>query len=113
MSGADAAGLDLAGVQARIAEARKARGLSLDAVARASGMSKSHIWEMEQGRSANPSVKAVWAISGALAVSPAWLLGLDPDAPPIDPLALEIAALINARLAVRAHLQENPHDRTD
>ena len=89
---------DIKGLQRRMAEARKARGMSLEAVAQAAGMSKSHIWEMEKGSAANPTVNAIWSISGALAVRPAWLLGLDPNAPPIDPLALEVAALINRRL---------------
>lgn len=93
--------LDVKGIQSRMAEVRAARGMSLEQVANAAGMTKSHIWELEKGRSSNPTVKAVWAISGALCVSPAWLLGLDPEQPPVDPLALEIAALINERLSAR------------
>jgi len=89
---------DITGMQARMAEARKARGMSLDAVAQASGLTKSHVWELEKGRSRNPTIRAVWGISRALAVTPAWLLGLAVDQSPIDPLALEVAALINRRM---------------
>jgi len=93
--------LDVKGIQTRMAEVRASRGMTLEQVANAAGMTKSHIWELEKGRSSNPTVKAVWAISGALCVTPAWLLGLDPEQPPVDPLALEIAALINERLSAR------------
>lgn len=96
---------DVSGIQRRMAQARAARKMTLQEVANASGITKSHVWELEQGRSRNPTIRAVWAIASALCVSPAWLLGLDPKAPPVDPLALEVAALINERLAVRAHLQ--------
>lgn len=92
-------GPDMIGFQKRIRDARKARNMSLDDVAAASGFTKSHVWELEKGKSSNPTVRAVWGLSRALCVSPAWLLGLDPDAPPIDPLALEVAALIQRRLA--------------
>ena len=91
-----------------MAEVRSARGMTLEQVANAAGMTKSHIWELEKGRSSNPSVKAVWAISGALCVTPAWLLGLDPEQPPVDPLALEIAALINERLSTRQETESKP-----
>ena len=96
-----AGGFDFSGMQTRIAEARKARHMSLEDVAATSGFTKSHVWELEKGRSRNPTVRAVWGLSKALGVSPAWLLGLDTEASPIDPLALEVAALIERRLAVR------------
>lgn len=89
---------DFAGMQERIKETRKARNMSLDDVAKASGFTKSHVWELEQGRSRNPTVRAVWGLSTALGVSPAWLLGLDTNQSAIDPLALEIAALIERRI---------------
>jgi len=92
---------DMAGFQDRIRLTRKARNMSLDDVAAASGFTKSHVWELEKGRSRNPTVRAVWSLAAALGVSPGWLLGLDPDASAIDPLALEIAALIERRLATR------------
>lgn len=92
---------DFPGMQARIIEARKARKMSLEDVAAASGFTKSHVWELEKGRSRNPTVRAVWGLSKALGVSPAWLLGLDTDVSPIDPLALEVAALIERRISLR------------
>lgn len=97
---------DIAGMQARMGSARAARSMSLEDVAQASGLTKSHVWELEKGRSRNPTIRAVWGISRALAVSPAWLLGLSVDQSPIDPLALEIAALIDRR--VRANVETKP-----
>ena len=91
--------LDMQGFQERIRQARKARHMSLDDVAAASGFTKSHIWELEKGTARNPTVRAVWSISKALGVSPSWLLGLDAEQAPIPPLAFEVAALIERRLA--------------
>lgn len=96
-----AAGPDMIAFAGRIRVTRAARAMSLDDVATASGFTKSHVWELENGRSRNPTVKAVWALSKALCVTPAYLLGLDPNVSAIDPLALEIAALIERRLMAR------------
>ena len=47
---------------------RASLSMSLDDVARAAGCTKSHIWEMEQDRSRNPTVAMVYGLSQALAV---------------------------------------------
>lgn len=92
-------GPDMVGFQQRIREARTARNMTLEDVAASSGFTKSHVWELEKGRCNNPTIRAVWGLSRALCVSPTWLLGIDPDTPPVDPLTLEVAALIQRRLA--------------
>jgi hypothetical protein len=43
-------------------------------------------------------VNAVWGISTALCVSPAMLLGLDDRLPPIDPVALKIAGIVDREI---------------
>lgn len=86
---------------ARIVETRKLRRMSLDDVAVASGFTKSHVWELEKGRSRNPTVRAVWSLARALCVSPAWLLGMDHEVMHLDPLVHQVAALINVELARR------------
>lgn len=43
-------------------------GLSLQKVADAAGMTKGHVWELENGRSRNPTIKAVYGLSCALGV---------------------------------------------
>lgn len=86
---------------ARLKDVRTLRRMSLQDVADASGFTKSHVWELENGSARNPTVRAVWSLSAALCVSPAWLLGLDHEATHLDPLAHQVAALINTELARR------------
>ena len=50
-----------------LAERRRLR-LTLQDVADASGMTKSHIWEVEAGRSRNPTVKCLYGLSIALGI---------------------------------------------
>lgn len=92
---------DMERFQERIRSTRQARNMSLEELGAASGFTKSHVWELERGKSRNPTVRAVWGLSAALGVSPAWLLGLDTNQSPIDPLALEVAALIERRVNER------------
>jgi transcriptional regulator with XRE-family HTH domain len=40
--------------------------MSLDDVAQAAGCTKSHVWEMEQDRSRNPTVAMVYGLAKAL-----------------------------------------------
>lgn len=82
----------------RIKLLRELRDMSLQAVADAAGLTKSHVWEMEQGKSVNPTVNAVWGLSEALSVSPAMLLGLDDKLPPLDPFAMKIAGMVSREL---------------
>jgi DNA-binding XRE family transcriptional regulator len=43
-------------------------GLSLQEVADRAGITKSHMWEIEQGRSANPTIRTVYGLSKALGI---------------------------------------------
>jgi len=100
---------DGAALGTRIKLLRELRDMTLQQVADAAGLTKSHIWELEQGKSVNPTVNAVWGISAALCVSPAMLLGLDDRMPPVEPVALKIAGIVDREIkrAVRqALLQE-------
>jgi transcriptional regulator with XRE-family HTH domain len=51
-----------------VARARKSARLSLQEVGDASGFTKSHVWEVEQGRSRNPTVSLLAGLSRALGV---------------------------------------------
>ena len=53
---------------------------SLQDVATAINVSKTHLWEMEKGRSANPSVEILTAIANHFRVSIAELVGENPNA---------------------------------
>lgn len=86
----------------RLRETRDLRRMTLQDVADASGFTKSHVWELENGSARNPTVRAVWSLARALCVSPAWLLGLDHEAIHLDPLVHQVAALINTELERRA-----------
>lgn len=96
---------------ARIKLLREMRGMSLEAVGKAADLTKSHVWELEKGRAINPTVNAVWGLSAALCVSPAMLLGLDDRMPPIDPVALKIAGIVDREIkrltATRKHLEND------
>jgi transcriptional regulator with XRE-family HTH domain len=89
---------DGASLGRRIKLLRAARRMSLDEVGAAAGLTKSHVWELEQGRSRNPTVNAVWGLARALSVSPAAILGLDDSMPPLHPKALEVAGMVDRAL---------------
>lgn len=91
---------DAAAFGARIATYRKARKMSLQAVGDAAGFAKAHVWELENGRSRNPTVRAVWAFARALGVSPATLLGLTTDEPALHPVAMQIACMVDQALLI-------------
>lgn len=109
--GAIATKFDGAALGARMKLLRELRDMSLQAVADASGLTKSHVWELEQGRSVNPTVNAVWGLAAALCVSPTQLLGISDKVPPIEPVALKIAGIVDREIkrAVKASLR-GPHE---
>lgn len=53
-------------LSAEIKKARLSAHLSLQQVANAAGATKSHIWELEQGRTKNPTISMVAGLSTAL-----------------------------------------------
>lgn len=62
---------------ARVRDARKARGLSLDALAKLSGVSRSMLSQIERGES-SPTVSSLWNLAQALKLDLAHLLGEAP-----------------------------------
>lgn len=65
------------GVGARIAALRLQRGQSLQQVADAVGVSKAHVWELEKGRTDNPSMSLVARLADHFGVSISFLVGED------------------------------------
>jgi transcriptional regulator with XRE-family HTH domain len=63
----------LAQLPQRLKEARRAKGLSLDAVAKLSGVSRSMVSQIERGES-SPTVSTLWNLTRALQVDFAGLL---------------------------------------
>lgn len=94
---------DAAAFGSRIKGLRTLRKLSLEEVASASGFTKSHVWELETGRSRNPSVRAVWSLARALGVTPAHLMGISPDGLSLHPTAMEVACIVDRALAQHPH----------
>jgi len=77
---------------------RNERGLSLDVLATRAGITKSHLWELEQGRSKNPTIATCVALARALGISLEYLTGLDSSTPALHPDAMRIACEIDALL---------------
>jgi|SRR5690349_16446386 len=82
----------------RIKELRKVRRMSLQEVGDAAGFTKSHVWELETGRSVNPTVRAIWSLARALGTTPGDLLGLEPGQSALDPVAVSVACLVDRAL---------------
>ena len=82
----------------RMKELRKQHQLSLQQVADRAGTTKSHIWEMENGRSKNPTVEMAVSIANAFGVSLEYLTGLSSAMPDLHPEAMQVAFEIDAIL---------------
>lgn len=82
----------------RCRDLREKRDLSLQTVADRAGLSKSHVWELEQGRSRNPTVDTAVRLARAFGVSLDYMTGLSSDAPTLHPEALRIACEIDVLL---------------
>ena len=80
---------------ASLREARKTRGLSLDAVAKLSGVSRSMVSQIERGES-SPTVATLWNLTQALQVDFAGLLEGRPS-PGIEVVRAEAAPIIAGR----------------
>lgn len=72
------------GLGARINRLRLERRESLQQVADAVGVSKAHIWELEKGRTDNPSMGLVTRLADHFGVSISFLVGEDIGAPDAD-----------------------------
>jgi len=70
---------------AKLKELRTRKGESLQRVADAVGASKAHIWELETGKSKNPSVELLTELAKHFDVPLASLVGEDPNATGEDP----------------------------
>jgi transcriptional regulator with XRE-family HTH domain len=72
------------GLGARITQLRLQKGESLQQVADSVGVSKAHIWELEKGRTDNPSMALVTRLADHFGVSLTTLVGEDPAADDAD-----------------------------
>jgi len=73
------------GLGARITRLRVQKRESLQDVADAVGVSKAHVWELEKGRTDNPSMGLVTRLADHFGVTVSYLIGEDPGAHDADP----------------------------
>lgn len=64
---------------ARLLELRLKKGESLQQVADSVGLSKTHVWELEKGRSKNPTTDLLTKLADHFGVTVRSLLGEDPE----------------------------------
>ncbi|THH35358.1 XRE family transcriptional regulator [Aliishimia ponticola] len=81
---------------ARLKDARREMGLSLDAVAKLSGVSRSMVSQIERGES-SPTISTLWNLTRALQVDFAGLLDEETVGPKIDVLTRAAAPKIENR----------------
>lgn len=67
------------GMGARLKSLREKSGESLQQLADAVGVSKAHVWELEKGRSANPSFELVRRLAQHFGVTVEVLTGADEE----------------------------------
>lgn len=72
----------------RLNQLRLRKSQSLQEVADAIGVSKTHIWEMEKGRSENPSLEMLTKLANHFGVTIRSLVGEDPESSDDDKLAM-------------------------
>ena len=72
------------GIGARVAALRRNAKESLQDVADAVGVTRTHIWELEKGRSTNPSLAVIKGLADHFAVSIGSLVDEDIDADDAD-----------------------------
>jgi len=68
----------------RLRKLREAQDLSLQDVATAVGASRAHIWDLEQGRSTNPSFELLKKLAACFKVSVSDLVGENVTSEPQD-----------------------------
>lgn len=95
---------------ARLKEARRAQGLSLDAVARLSGVSRSMVSQIERGES-SPTISTLWNLTRALQVDFAGLLDAAASGASIETLRAEdVPTIENLGKRVRIRILSPPED---
>jgi transcriptional regulator with XRE-family HTH domain len=88
----------IAQIAKRCADLREKRNLSLQEAGDRAGFTKSHMWEFEQGRSANPSIRMLLGLARAYGVSLDYIVGLNTAEPHLHPEALRIAGDVDRLL---------------
>ena len=88
----------IAEIAARCVALREKRGLSLQEAGDRAGYTKSHMWDFEQGRAVNPTIRMLLGLARAYGVSLEHIVGISTGEPPLHPEALRIAADVDRLL---------------
>lgn len=100
----------LAQLPARLKEARRAQGLSLDAVAKLSGVSRSMVSQIERGES-SPTISTLWNLTRALQVDFAGLLDASTRRSQIETLrASNVPTIENLGNSVKIRILSPPEE---
>lgn len=100
----------LAQLPARLKEARRTQGLSLDAVAKLSGVSRSMVSQIERGES-SPTIATLWNLTRALGVDFAGLLDLSESVTQIETLrSAEVPTIENRGQGVKIRILSPPEE---
>lgn len=95
---------------ARLKEARRKQGLSLDAVANLSGVSRSMVSQIERGNS-SPTIAILWNLTRALQVDFAGLLDAETDSDRIQILrASDVPSIDNMGHGCRIRILSPPEE---
>lgn len=100
----------LAQLPAKLKEARRLQGLSLDAVAKLSGVSRSMVSQIERGES-SPTISTLWNLTRALQVDFAGLLDVSTATASIETLrSQEVPTIDNLGKSVRIRILSPPEE---
>ncbi|MEP0989421.1 XRE family transcriptional regulator [Roseobacter sp.] len=105
----DATDTILTQLPARLKQARRSQGLSLDAVAKLSGVSRSMVSQIERGES-SPTIATLWNLTRALQVDFAGLLDDGPTAQIETLRAQDVPTIDNLGSGCRIRILSPPED---
>jgi transcriptional regulator with XRE-family HTH domain len=89
----------------KLLKLRQESGESLQGVADAIGASRAHVWEVETGRTKNPSLALIRRLADHFRVSVAWLVGEVPDEKSDDKAATLYRTLQSLSPQNQQHIQ--------
>lgn len=100
----------LSQLPARLKDARRQQGLSLDAISKLSGVSRSMVSQIERGES-SPTISTLWNLTRALGVDFAGLLDVPGPAARIETLrASDVPAINNLGKGVKIRILSPPEE---
>jgi transcriptional regulator with XRE-family HTH domain len=91
----------------RVEARRKVMGLTLEQVAQRSGLAKSYVWEIENGKNKNPTIRTAWHLAGALGWTLSEVIGVWEHSSLLHPEAMKIAVQVDWLLRPKFALSDS------